>query len=282
MAVELSEREHRLFSEWLVEEFGLRFGPEKRDILRSRLEPRRAELGFETFEQLFFHLKFHPSRDEEWERLIPHLTNNESYFFREPAQLDVLRDELFRPLRDRLEAEGRRELRILSAACSSGEEPYSLAILAHESGLFPRPWRVRVVGVDIDPLILDRARAAVYTENSFRRLDESVRTRHFHQEDGSWRLDDRIREMVTFRRANLASEDWLAGLPRQDVAFCRNVLIYFAEESTRRAVEGLYRALQPGGYLFLGHAESLSRIPTRFEAERRPGTVFYRRPEADG
>lgn len=283
MAVELSEREHRLFGEWLGEEFGLRFGPEKREILRSRLEPRRVELGLDSFEQLYFHLKFHPSRREEWDRLIPHLTNNESYFFREADQLEVLRNEVLRTVRDRLERLGRRELRILSAACASGEEPYTLAMIALESGLFPAPWKIRITGVDLDPQALERARTARYTENAFRRLDPAVRDRYFSRaEDGKWDLSTEIRELVTFRRGNLVDEEWPAAVPRQDVAFCRNVLIYFGPESTRRAVSGLYRALDAGGYLFLGHAETLSRTPTRFETERRPGAVFYRRPERDG
>ncbi|CAN5704734.1 protein-glutamate O-methyltransferase CheR [soil metagenome] len=280
MPLQLTEREHRLFSEWLGEEFGLRFGPEKRDILRSRLEPRRAELGFESFEQLYFHLKFHPLRREELDRLIPHLTNNESYFFREQGQLDVLKGELLRTLRDDLEKHGRRELRILSAACASGEEPYTLAMLARSSGLFTAPWVVNVTGVDLDPQALERARAGRYTENAFRRIDESVRARHFTRAvDGRWEISQDIRNMVTFRRANLVDDNWAATLPKQDVVFCRNVLIYFGEESTRQAVEGLYRALTPGGYLFLGHAESLSRVPTRLEAQRRPGAIFYRRPD---
>jgi chemotaxis protein methyltransferase CheR len=283
MKVPLSEREHRLLSEWLSEEFGLHYGPEKREILRSRLEPRRVELGLESFEQLFFHLRFHPRRQEEWDRLIPHLTNNESYFFREPDQLGVLRQEVLREARERLEASGRRELRILSAACAAGEEPYTLAIVARESGLFPPPWTIRVTGVDLDPQALERAREAVYTQNAFRRVEEGVRERWFAPAaDGRWALSSEITRLVSFQRANLVDEEWARALPPQDVVFCRNVLIYFGEESTRRTVSGLYRALDTGGYLFLGHAESLSRVPTRFRTERRPGAIFYRKPDRDG
>jgi chemotaxis protein methyltransferase CheR len=277
----LTEREHRLLGELLAERVGLRFGPEKRDILRSRLEPRRAELGLDSFEQLFFHLKFHPEREREWERLVPHLTNNESYFFREPGQLDVLRDEVLGCVRERLERSGRREVRLLSAGSSAGQEPYTLAMIVRESRLFPPPWRVRITGVDLDWSALDRARAACYTENAFRRLDPAVKERYFRPvEEGCWQLVPEIRSMVDFRQANLSDPSWTRELPPQDVAFCRNVLIYFGEESLRRAVEGLYRALAPGGYLFLGHAESLSRVPTRLEPQRRPGAIFYQRPVA--
>jgi chemotaxis protein methyltransferase CheR len=282
MRPQLTEREFRLFSEWLVERFGLRFGPDKKDILRSRLEPRRAALGFSTFEQLYFHLKFHPERDQELERLTPHLTNNESYFFREPGQLEVLREEVLESTRRRLGRSGRREVRLLSAGCAAGEEPYTLAILVRESRVFGPSWRVRILGVDLDPQALERARAACYTENAFRRLDPEVRERFFSPTgEGRWELDAEVRAMVDFRRANLSDPGWARGLPPQDIVFCRNVLIYFDEDSLKRAVEGLHRALSPGGYLFLGHAESLSRVPTPLVPERRAGAIFYRRPDGE-
>jgi chemotaxis protein methyltransferase CheR len=271
--VALTDEEYRLFSEWLVEEFGLRFGPERRDILRSRLEPRRAELGFDSFEQLYFHLKFHPLRGEERRRLIPHLTNNESYFFRERAQLDHFARELLPTLR-----RGPAPVRVLSAACASGEEPYSLAILAREAGSSGAD--LEITGVDLDPEALGRARRACYTDHAFRGVDPLVRDRHFaRRDDGCWQLDESLRSVVRLREANLAEPGWAAGLPPQHVVFCRNVLIYFDDASIERAAQGLHDVLAPGGYLFLGHAETLSRVPTRLQAERRPGVIVYRRPE---
>ncbi|MEX2572453.1 MAG: protein-glutamate O-methyltransferase CheR [Gemmatimonadota bacterium] len=279
----MTDVEYRRFSDWLAEEYGLVFGPEKRDILRSRLEPRRSELGFDTFEQLFFHVKYHPERDSERDKLIPHLTNNESYFFREREQLAAFGSEVLPGLRDRLAAQKRHEVRVLSAGCAAGEEAYSLAIAVHESNLFPADWKVRLTGIDLDPEALERARAGRYTQNAFRRLDPSIKAKYFtSQDDGMWELNDRIRQMVTFQRANLADRTWPASLRRLDVIFCRNVLIYFGEATTRQVAEAFHDALVPGGYLFLGHSESLSRVPTRLEAVRRPGTVFYRRPEKTG
>lgn len=276
----LSEEEFRLFSEWLVAEYGLNFPPEKRDILRSRLEPRRAELGMETFEQLFFHLKFHPERETERQQLIPHLTNNESYFLRERAQLDILRDEVLPELQKRLRGEGRREVRILSAGCALGQEAYTLAMIAKESKLFPPPWKVRITGMDLDPRALERARRGVFTEHALRGVEPEIRTRYFEDEDGQWVLSPAIRTMVEFAQGNLLNADWLRPLGQQDVVFCRNVLIYFDRGGIGRAVEHLHQALVPGGYLFLGHAESLSRISTPFCAQRRAGAVFYRRIDA--
>lgn len=275
----LNDREFRLFSEWLSEEYGLCFGPAKRDILRSRLDARRVALGFDSFEQLYIHLKFHPEREQERALLLPHLTNNESYFFRESAQLDALRLEVLPAVREGLEAGQRREIRILSAGCAAGEEPYTLAMVARASSVTVAPWSVRITGVDLDSEVLERARKGEYGANAFRRLDEAERTRHFDATGRAvWRVKPTIRDLVEFGRANLVSDGWWKVLPRQDVVFCRNVLIYFDDASITRAIEGLYQVLVPGGYLFLGHAESLSRIPNRFEPVRRPGVIYYRRP----
>jgi chemotaxis protein methyltransferase CheR len=277
MSAELSEEEYRLWSEWLEERYGLRFGPEKRGMLRNRLEPRRAALGLGSYEQLLFHVKFDPARAEELERLLPHLTNNESYFCREEGTLQVIRGEVLPELRRRLGGAG--EMRILSAACSTGEEAYTLSILARESAAGPRP-EPRVTGADLDSAALEKARAGVYGEHSFRGTDPEFRRRWFRPAGGErWEVAPEAKAGVEFRRANLADPKWPAGLPPQHLVLCRNVLIYFGEAAVRRAAEGLYAALAPGGYLFLGHAESLRHVPLPFRFERRPGALFYRRPE---
>lgn len=274
---DFSDEEYRLFRSWLREEYGLRFGPEKRDVLRTRLESRRAELGFRSYQQLYFHLKFHPSREQEREKIISQLTNNESYFFRERGQLEVLRKELL-PLLKRSRAK-RREVRLLSAGCSAGQEPYSLFITARESKLFPPPWRVRITGLDVDAEALARARRGVYGEHSFRGVAAPVRERYFRKLEEGWEILPELRRQVRFQPANLAKGGWLERLEKQDVIFCRNVLIYFDPEAARGVVERLHRVLASDGFLFLGHAETLSRIAVPFEVERRPGAIFYRKVE---
>jgi chemotaxis protein methyltransferase CheR len=280
--VPFSDEEYRLFSEWLAGEFGIWFGPEKREILRARLEPRRAELGLGSYRDLFFHLKFHPHRGEERQRLIPLLTNNESFFLRERGQLDLLRDEVLPDLTKRLLSEGTRELRILSAGCAAGQEPYTLAMVAREYGLPNRRLDLSVTGLDLDPIVLERARRGRFTQNSFRGFPEELRDRYFSMTaGGEWEIDTRLRESVEFRSGNLAEPSWARDLPAQHIVFCRNVLIYFTPEATRIAAQGLHQSLHPGGYLFLGHAETLRRVPTPLVPERRIGVVFYRRSADD-
>lgn len=273
----LSDNEFRRFREWLAATWGVDFGPDRRDILRARLDPVRRELGFESFSQLLFHLKYHPSRDSERERLLRHLTNNESYFFRETAQLDVLRQELLPGYAREMRQGERRVLRIMSAGCARGEEPYTLAMVVDDSPVALDD-RVRITGTDVDVDALERARAGHFREHAFRRIPDDVKARYFRPDDDGYRIDERIRRAVRFSPANLVDADTWTGFEPQDVIFCRNVLIYFAEENVRRAVRILHSALAPGGYLFLGHSESLSRVPTPLEPVRRAGTVFYRKP----
>ena len=277
MAVPLLDDEFRMWAEWLAEELGHRWGPERREILRTRLEPRRAALGLESFDALLFHLRFHPDREAERERLVPHLTNNESYFRREQGSLDVIRAEVLPELAARLGPGA--EARLLSAACSTGEEAYTLSILALESGLFLVSGTLRVTGMDVDPVALERAGTAVYGEHAFRGTDAAWRDRFFTARgEGAWEPRPAVRAPVRFRPGNLVRDGWWKGLPPQHLVLCRNVMIYFDEGAVLRAARGLWEALAPGGYLFLGHAESLRHVPVPFELHRRPGALFYRRP----
>jgi chemotaxis protein methyltransferase CheR len=277
MAVPLLEEEFRMWAEWLAEELGHRWAPDRREILRTRLEPRRAALGLESFDALLFHLRFHPEREAERERLVPHLTNNESYFCRERGSLDVIRDEIFPELAERVGAAG--TARLLSAACATGEEAYTLSILAREAGRFTAPGALRVTGVDVDPAALERARAGIYTTHAFRGTEPAWRARFFDaRDDGTWEVRSAVRAPVHFQDANLVQDGWWRALPPQHLVLCRNVMIYFDEDAVLRAARGLWEALAPGGYLFLGHAESLRHVPVPFELHRRPGALFYRRP----
>lgn len=280
MPATFNDSEYQRFHDWLRSEFGLIFGPEKRDILRSRLEPVRVELGADSFEELFFHVKFHPSRNSIRDTLISSVTNNESYFFREPAQLQLLTDDVLPEVVATAKDQKRHTVRILSAGCAGGEEPYTLAIVLRTAGRIPTGISTEIRGIDVDNRALERARAAQYTSNAFRRIDPAIQERFFAQcAEGRWQLDDRVRKMVTFSQANLASSAWTATMPKQDVIFCRNVLIYFDKDGMQAVIERFYEALNPGGFLFLGHSESLSRIPTRFESVRRPGALLYQKPK---
>jgi chemotaxis protein methyltransferase CheR len=277
--VELSEEEFRLLRDFIHETFGLFFDDNARPLLRSRLAGRVSSLDLFSFEDYYHYLRFGPQRAQELERMISHLTNNETYFFREATQLRVFSENVLRALRERKSREGSRQLRLLSAGCSTGEEVHTLAMILHDSGQFFWNWDIQVIGLDVDSVALEKARRAVYFHNSFRSTDPALIERHFMPDGSGRRVKDMIRRLVTLRLGNILEPGSYEGLPPLDAIFCRNVLIYFSDASILKAAQTFYERLMPGGYLLLGHAESLSRITDMFTPIRFQGALVYQKPQ---
>jgi len=276
---ELFDEEFRLLREFIHERFGLFFEENQRASLRSRLAGRLSGLGLSSFEDYYRYLRFGPQRVEEEARMISHLTNNETYFFRESAQLQVFGDVVLRTVKERKARTGDRTLRVLSVGCSTGEEALTLAMIVYDSGQFFWGWDVKIVGVDVDPEALGKAGRGVYHPNSFRAMTAAATDRHFVKVPTGMQAKDVLRRMVTLRQGNLLEATSYEGLGLVDVVFCRNVLIYFSDATTLRAVRLFHDVLEPGGYLFLGHAESLSRITDTFTPIRFQGAMVYQKPE---
>jgi chemotaxis protein methyltransferase CheR len=276
---DLSEEEFRLLRDFVHERFGLYFDESQRGSLRARLAPRLALLGLASFEDYYRHLRFAPDRADEVLRMVSHLTNNETYFFREQPQLSVFAGLVLDAIKARNSRTGERRIHVLSAGCSTGEEPLTLAMILFDSGRFFWGWDVRVTGLDVDGTALDAARRGVYHQNSLRGVPPPVLDRHFVREDGGVRVRDAARRAVSFRAGNLLDPASYAGLTPLDAVFCRNVLIYFSDAAVQRAVSLFHDALAPGGYLFLGHAESLARVASPFVPIRFQGAIVYQKPE---
>jgi chemotaxis protein methyltransferase CheR len=277
---ELSEEEFRLLRDFIHEQFGLYYDDGQRTSLRSRLAGRLSLLGLLSFEDYYRYLRFAPARAEELQRMVSHLTNNETYFFREMPQLHVLADSVLRKLKERKAEAGERTLRVLSAGCSTGEEALTLAMIVYESAQFFWNWDVKVFGMDVDPEALEKARRGVYHQNSLRGVSPEKLERHFLRDGKEVKVKESIRRLVTFRPGNLLEAESYEGLYPLDVIFCRNVLIYFSDASIRRVARIFHDILGPGGYLFLGHAESLARITDAFTPIRFQGAMLYQKAEA--
>jgi len=276
----LSEEEFRLLRDLIHELFGLYFDESQRASLRSRLAPRLGLLGLPSFEDYYRYLRFAPERAEEQQRMVSHLTNNETYFFREQPQLGVFSTHVLKAIKDQKARTGGNRLHLLSAGCSTGEEPLTLGMILFESGQFFWGWDVRVTGLDVDETALDKARRGLYHQNSLRAVSPQALERHFTREGAGVRVKEAVRRVVSFRAGNLLDPKSYDGLAPLDVVFCRNVLIYFSDAAVQRAVGLFHEALAPGGYLFLGHAESLARVSSRFVPIRFQGAIVYQKPEA--
>lgn len=273
----LDEETFRLLGDLVHDYCGITFQREMSFLLERRLRDRLAVLGLHSFRDYYRYLRFDENRQRELEIAAERLTTNETYFFREKAQLRAFREDVL-PALARTRARQRR-LRVWSAGCSTGEEAYTVAILILESGLF-EGWRIDVFGTDISRAALARARKGEYGRHALRETEDEDRARFFERVgEERWRIVDRVRRIVSFGHLNLADPRTFALVGAVDVIFCRNVIIYFSAEVKRRLIGRFFDHLAPGGYLLLGHSESLLNLSTEFELVHLEYDLVYRRPE---
>jgi chemotaxis protein methyltransferase CheR len=270
---EMTDTEHRLLNEFVSNLYGISFSDERRRLLESRLKPRLQALDMDRFMDYYLLLQYNLA--EELGTFTRLITNNESYFFRETKQFDALLLEAWSDLVQGVN--NGTPVRILCAGCSSGEEPYTLRIFSELHRLSP-PRPIQIDGIDIDTERIAAARKAEYTQTSLRATSE-VQIRRFFSRIGSdqYRLNPALVEKTTFFPGNILDLGSFTGPAKYDALFCRNVLIYFSERALHRAIDNFAEALRPGGYLFLGHAESIIGLSHAFETVRFEHCIAYRR-----
>ena len=263
--------------DFLYARTGMQFGESKRYYIDRRVAERMAEKHLTRFEDYHALLKAEP---REAEQLINSFTINETYFYREDHQLSCLSQSIL-PEIIRSKKPGDK-IRIWSVPCSSGEEPYSIAIWLLENWALVDAYNVEIVGSDIDTAIVAEAIEASYGRRAVMRLSPELVERYFVPAgDGRVQLIDDLRESVSFTPCNITDAGSVARQGHFDVIFCRNLLIYFDGAARIRCMQNLFDRLVPGGYMCLGHSESMSRISERFITRRFPDAIVYQRPEAD-
>jgi len=271
---DLTDLEFRLIQGFIHERFGINLKDEKRSFIKMKLYPRVTALGFQSFGEYLQFIKYGTESERETSHMISLLTNTETYFFREVPQLNVLRDCILPEIRQGKLARNEKRIKILSAGCSSGEEAYTLAMLLFDTGQFFWGWDVQIVGMDINEKALETARQGIYYERSFRMTDPEYIKKFFAPNSGDFTAKDLLKRMTCFVPGNIILPLTMDDL---DIIFCRNVLIYFSEEQVKRAIHNFYNALAPGGYLFLGHSETLTGIFDELMSRRFPETIIYQK-----
>lgn len=235
---------------------GIHFADSKKYILESRLSRRLEELELDTFDQYVMFLSIGPYREDEFQEMFNRITINETSFFRNEPQLKVFETQvLARLLESRAKA---RRLRIWSAGCSTGEEPYTIAIMVHRTLGLRRPdWHIEILGTDISEKALLAAQTGRYASYSIRQTDPLIVRRYLSQTGGFYQIDPEIQKMVQFEVLNLKDNFAAKRHGTWDVVFCRNVMIYFDKEMRDRCLKTFYEQLAPDGALFIGHSENL-------------------------
>jgi chemotaxis protein methyltransferase CheR len=273
--VSLSEHELSEIRMLIEERTSIRFDESRERFFSTRVREHMAKKGHSRGTDLLRSIK---KTTFDFQELLESLLTQETSFFRYPSVFEAFEKRVLPELHIRKFWKNPRSLRIWSAGCSTGEEPYSIAITVSDAISFADAWNVEILATDIGRHALATAERGVYSGRSIGSVNEKQLAAHFQPAEGGQQVRTRLRKMVTFVQMNLTNSVYVG---KMDVIFCMNVLIYFSEERRRELVQHFYSVLEPGGYLFLGHSESISKMPVKFQAIVLNDCILYRKPTAE-
>ncbi|HHV51030.1 MAG TPA: protein-glutamate O-methyltransferase CheR [Candidatus Avimonas sp.] len=263
------------FTKLIYKKTGIFYELNKKYYVAKRLEKRAEILNLDDLNDYYTMLKF--SEDSsEFDQLINDLTVNETYFFRDFPQLRNFAEDVL-PVFVR-ENRNRKKIKIWSAACSTGEEPYTLSIILLEMLDKPEEWEIEILATDINTDVLESAKIGVYENRSVRDVPPEYLEKYFTKRNDKYIINFNVRKPVSFKRLNLMDENEMNNINGCDFIFCRNCLIYFDDESRKSVLSSFYDSLKPGGFIFLGHSESVGRISSAFKGQRIGDSIVYSRP----
>jgi chemotaxis protein methyltransferase CheR len=269
---ELTDHELSEIRLLIEERTGIHFDKSRLRFVSVRVHEHMKEKGFARGSDL---LRAAQRSNVEYEGLLERLLTQETSYFRYPAVYDALRKRVLPELHVKKFWNNPRTLRVWSAGCSTGEEPYSIAITIAETLNSAEAWNIEIMATDVGRQALKIAETGVYSGQRIASVTPDQLAAHFTKTHAGYQVKPRIRKMVTFAQMNLASAVYMG---RMDLIFCMNVMIYFTEERRRALIQRFYDTLEPGGYLLIGHSESLSKIPVKFQAIVLNECILYRKP----
>lgn len=266
------------FRKLIYDNCGIYFQDNKKYLLESRLLKRLNFMGVSTFEEYFDFLKFNINKEDEKKYLYEVITINETFFFRNQPQLNALVSKVIPDIIASKGNIGTPKLKIWSAASSSGEEAYSVAMTIKDlvKPKYPN-LAVEIVGTDISPSVIETARTGSYKEYSIRNTSTYYLKKYFRVQGNSYEITPEIKAMVSFKLLNLFDDRSMRTMSNFDIIFCANVLIYFDINSKVKVISNIYNSLNKGGYLFIGYAETLHMVSKAFSIESFPKTIGYRK-----
>jgi chemotaxis protein methyltransferase CheR len=293
VATQLSEPELKLLQALVYQECGMHFDERRSHFLQDRLQRRLKECHLDSFYS-YYRLLISKEGKQELSRLLENLTVNETSFFRNKAQMELFQKHILDGILRAKQTRGDQVLRIWSAGCSTGQEPYTIAMMVADSlayhhlrspqpleniwpkPLIPAPWKVEILASDINYQVLRAGQEGIYAEHHMNSVDYNYRLRYFDKVGERYAIKKALKEFIHFDFHNLKTEY----LPqRNDVIFCRNVMMYFDEPEQKRLIAKFARCLNPGGYLLVGHAESLLGLTDKFAMIYRDSGTAYQKIE---
>ncbi len=276
--LKITNEEFTQLRDYIYEQCGIYIAETRKYLVENRLSNRLKELNLKSFGEYYYYLRFDVNRRAEMPKLFEVITTNETSFYRNPPQLQVFQEKVLKAELDKLRAARTRKLRIWSAGCSTGEEPYTLAMILHEVLKTELPtWDIKITANDLSEAVLASARKGVYTDYALRTTPPDIIARYFKKEGANYQVESKLKHLISFGPVNLSDKMMLRRVERSHIIFCRNVIIYFDDEMKRQVIESFYDNLLPGGCLLIGHSESLHNISRAFKPEHHVGTIVYRK-----
>lgn len=278
--LKISDSEFVQLRDFIYQKSGIFIADNRKYLLENRLANRLKTLNLKDFGEYYYFLQYDSKRQGEMAELFNAVTTNETSFYRNPPQLQVFQDKVLPEILDDQRKKRTRTLRIWSAGCSTGEEPYTLGIILHEVlGAEIGMWNIKITANDLSESVLQSARAGVYTEYALRTTPKEIVDKWFTPQDGKFLIRPEVKKLVSFGAINLSDRALMKRVESSHLIFCRNVIIYFDDEMKKLVISSFYDNLLTGGYLFIGHSESLHNISRAFKPVHHPGAIIYRKEE---
>lgn len=276
--LKISLEEFILLRDFIYEQSGIFIAENRKYLVENRLANRLKALNLKTFGEYYNFLRFDTSRRVELNRLFEVVTTNETSFFRNLPQLNVFRDQVLLKMLDIQRKAGRKRLRIWSAGCSTGDEPYTISMIIHEVlGAELPSWDIKITANDLSEAVLATARQGLCSEYALRTTPPNMIPKYFTKEGNQFRVNTNVKKLIQFGQINLNDAAQLRRVEPSHIVFCRNVIIYFDEDMKKRVIGAFYDNLLPGGYMVIGHSESLHNISRAFIPEHHIGAIIYKK-----
>jgi chemotaxis protein methyltransferase CheR len=273
---ELKLEDFILFRDFIHERTGMFFAENKMYLVKNRLANRMSQLGIKNYKDYFYMVKYDTSMNE-FNALINLLTTNETSFFRNLPQLQAFSDEVLPLIVKPKIASGNRNLRIWSAGCSTGEEPYTLSMMIMDKIPNHAQYNIEIIANDIAESVLQAARKGIYHELTLRTTPQQYIDKYFTKKGNVYHINDNVKKLIKFSQINLLDQAKMSLMKDVDLVFCRNVTIYFSEDAKKKVVKSFYSSLVKGGYYFIGHAESLHGISKAFKLVYLKNGLVYQK-----
>lgn len=276
--LKIADNEFVQLRDFIYQQSGIYIAENRKYLVENRLSNRIKELNLKTFGEYYYFLRFDTTRKEEMTKLFEVITTNETSFFRNPPQLKVFQDKILPATLEEIRKKGLKKLRIWSAGCSTGEEPYTLAIILHEVLKTEiSQWDIKITANDLSEAVLKAARQGRYNEYALRTTPKEIIDKYFVKKESVYDVQLKLKPLINFAPINLSDRLMLKRNEKSHIVFCRNVIIYFDDDMKRQVIESFYDNLLPGGCMLIGHSESLHNISRTFKPEHHVGTIVYRK-----